>query len=106
MGTQPVKLENVTVRNGKVIVHGQNFTPYCKVIFDGKELESKWLDEHRIELKEIPERSERKLDKNKSYEPDKLPNTFVVEVQNGDSVKLSCSNPVRFKDTSLAEDVQ
>ena len=106
MGTQPVKLENVTVRNGKVIVHGQNFTPYCKVIFDGKELESKWLDEHRIELKEIPERSERKLDKNKSYEPDKLPNTFVVEVQNGDSVKLSCSNPVRFKDTSLAEDAQ
>ena len=106
MGTQPVKLENVTVRNGKVIVHGQNFTPYCKVIFDGKELESKWLDEHRIELKEIPERSERKLDKNKSYEPDKLPNTFVVEIQNGDSVKLSCSNPVRFKDTSLAEDAQ
>lgn len=106
MGTQPVKLENVTVRNGKVIVHGQNFTPYCKVIFDGKELESKWLDEHRIELKEIPERSERKLDKNKSYEPDKLPNTFVVEVQNGDSVKLSCSNPVRFKDTSLAEEAQ
>ena len=106
MGTQPVKLENVTVRNGKVIVHGQNFTPYCKVIFDGKELESKWLDEHRIELKEIPERSDRKLDKNKSYEPDKLPNTFVVEVQNGDSVKLSCSNPVRFKDTSLAEEAQ
>ena len=103
MGTTPLKLADVYQKDGEYIVRGDNFTPYCKVYFDGKELESKWVDEHYLKLKEVPERSDRKRDKTKSYEPDEIPNSFVVEVQNGDGVKLSYSNNLRWKNTSLSD---
>lgn len=56
-----------------------------------------------MKLKDVPERSDRKQDKQKSYEPDEIPNSFVVEVQNGDGVKLSYSNNLRWKNTSLGK---
>lgn len=103
MGTKPLKLADIYQKDGEYFVRGDNFTPYCKVYFDGKELESRWVDEHHLKLKDIPERSDRKVDQEKSYEPDEIPNSFVVEVQNGDGVKLSYSNNLRWKNTSLAE---
>ena len=103
MGTKPLKLADIYQKDGEYFVGGDNFTPYCKVYFDGKELESRWVDEHHLKLKDIPERSDRKVDQEKSYEPDEIPNSFVVEVQNGDGVKLSYSNTLRWKNTSLAE---
>lgn len=103
MGTKPLKLADIYQKDGEYFVRGDNFTPYCKVYFDGKELESRWIDEHHLKLKDIPERSDRKVDQEKSYEPDEIPNSFVVEVQNGDGVKLSYSNNLRWKNTSLAE---
>lgn len=103
MGTKPLKLADIYQKSGEYFVRGDNFTPYCKVYFDGKELESRWVDEHHLKLKDIPERSDRKVDQEKSYEPDEIPNSFVVEVQNGDGVKLSYSNNLRWKNTSLAE---
>lgn len=103
MGTTPLKLADVYQKDGEYIVRGDNFTPYCRVYFDGKELESQWIDEHHLKLKEVPERSDRKKDKTKSYEPDEIPNSFVVEVQNGDGVKLSYSNNLRWKNTSLSD---
>lgn len=103
MGTKPLKLADIYQKDGEYFVRGDNFTPYCKVYFDGKELESRWVDEHHLKLKDIPERSDRKVDQEKSYEPDEIPNSFVVEVQNGDGVKLSYSNTLRWKNTSLAE---
>lgn len=101
MGTKPLKLADIYQKDGEYFVRGDNFTPYCKVYFDGKELESRWVDEHHLKLKDIPERSDRKVDQEKSYEPDEIPNSFVVEVQNGDGVKLSYSNNLRWKNTSL-----
>ena len=101
MGTKPLKLADIYQKDGEYFVRGDNFTPYCKVYFDGKELESQWVDEHHLKLKDIPERSDRKVDQEKSYEPDEIPNSFVVEVQNGDGVKLSYSNNLRWKNTSL-----
>lgn len=103
MGTKPLKLADIYQKDGEYFVRGDNFTPYCKVYFDGKELESRWVDEHHLKLKDIPERSDRKVDQEKSYEPDEIPNSFVVEVQNGDGVKLSYSNNLRWKNTSLTE---
>lgn len=103
MGTKPLKLADIYQKDGEYFVRGDNFTPYCKVYFDGKELESRWVDEHHLKLKDIPERSDRKVDQEKSYEPDEISNSFVVEVQNGDGVKLSYSNTLRWKNTSLAE---
>lgn len=103
MGTNPLKLADVYQKDGQYIVRGDNFTPYCRVYFDGKELESQWIDEHHLKLKDVPERSDRKQDKQKSYEPDEIPNSFVVEVQNGDGVKLSYSNNLRWKNTSLGK---
>ncbi len=103
MGTNPLKLADVYQKDGEYIVRGDNFTPYCRVYFDGKELESQWIDEHHLKLKDVPERSDRKQDKQKSYEPDEIPNSFVVEVQNGDGVKLSYSNNLRWKNTSLGK---
>jgi len=102
MGTNPLKIADVYQKDGH-IVRGDNFTPYCRVYFDGKELESQWIDEHHLKLKDVPERSDRKQDKQKSYEPDEIPNSFVVEVQNGDGVKLSYSNNLRWKNTSLGK---
>lgn len=103
MGTNPLKIADVYQKDGEYIVRGDNFTPYCRVYFDGKELESQWIDEHHLKLKDVPERSDRKQDKQKSYEPDEFPNSFVVEVQNGDGVKLSYSNNLRWKNTSLGK---
>ncbi len=103
MGTNPLKLADVYQKDGQYIVRGDNFTPYCRVYFDGKELESQWIDEHHLKLKDVPERSDRKQDKQKNYEPDEIPNSFVVEVQNGDGVKLSYSNNLRWKNTSLGK---
>lgn len=103
MGTNPLKLADVYQKDGEYIVRGDNFTPYCRVYFDGKELESQWIDEHHLKLKDVPERSDRKPDKGKNYEPDEIPNSFVVEVQNGDGVKLSYSNNLRWKNTSLGK---
>lgn len=103
MGTNPLKIADVYQKDGEYIVQGDNFTPYCRVYFDGKELESQWIDEHHLKLKDVPERSDRKQDKQKSYEPDEIPNSFVVEVQNGDGVKLSYSNNLRWKNTSLGK---
>lgn len=103
MGTNPLKIADVYQKDGQYIVRGDNFTPYCRVYFDGKELESQWIDEHHLKLKDVPERSDRKQDKQKNYEPDEIPNSFVVEVQNGDGVKLSYSNNLRWKDTSLGK---
>ena len=103
MGTNPLKIADVYQKDGQYIVRGDNFTPYCRVYFDGKELESQWIDEHHLKLKDVPERSDRKQDKQKNYEPDELPNSFVVEVQNGDGVKLSYSNNLRWKNTSLGK---
>ena len=103
MGTNPLKIADVYQKDGQYIVRGDNFTPYCRVYFDGKELESQWIDEHHLKLKDVPERSDRKQDKQKSYEPDEIPNSFVVEVQNGDGVKLSYSNNLRWKNTSLGK---
>lgn len=103
MGTNLLKIADVYQKDGEYIVRGDNFTPYCRVYFDGKELESQWIDEHHLKLKDVPERSDRKQDKQKSYEPDEIPNSFVVEVQNGDGVKLSYSNNLRWKNTSLGK---
>ena len=103
MGTNPLKIADVYQKDGEYIVRVDNFTPYCRVYFDGKELESQWIDEHHLKLKDVPERSDRKQDKQKSYEPDEIPNSFVVEVQNGDGVKLSYSNNLRWKNTSLGK---
>ena len=103
MGTNPLKIADVYQKDGEYIVRGDNFTSYCRVYFDGKELESQWIDEHHLKLKDVPERSDRKQDKKKSYEPDEIPNSFVVEVQNGDGVKLSYSNNLRWKNTSLGK---
>lgn len=103
MGTNPLKIADVYQKDGQYIVRGDNFTPYCRVYFDGKELESQWIDEHHLKLKDVPERSDRKQDKQKIYEPDEIPNSFVVEVQNGDGVKLSYSNNLRWKNTSLGK---
>lgn len=103
MGTNPLRIADVYQKDGEYIVRGDNFTPYCRVYFDGKELESQWIDEHHLKLKDVPERSDRKQDKQKSYEPDEIPNSFVVEVQNGDGVKLSYSNNLRWKNTSLGK---
>lgn len=103
MGTNPLKIADVYQKDGEYIVRGDNFTPYCRVYFDGKELESQWIDEHHLKLKDVPERSDRKQDKQKSYESDEIPNSFVVEVQNGDGVKLSYSNNLRWKNTSLGK---
>ena len=103
MGTNPLKIADVYQKDGEYIVRGDNFTSYCRVYFDGKELESQWIDEHHLKLKDVPERSDRKQDKQKSYEPDEIPNSFVVEVQNGDGVKLSYSNNLLWKNTSLGK---
>ncbi len=103
MGTNPLKIADVYQKDGEYIVRGDNLTSYCRVYFDGKELESQWIDEHHLKLKDVPERSDRKQDKQKSYEPDEIPNSFVVEVQNGDGVKLSYSNNLRWKNTSLGK---
>jgi hypothetical protein len=102
MGTEEIRIADVSAQEDGYVVTGRGFTPYCKVYFDGKELDSQWIDSRHMKVTGDIEKSSRKRNKEKSYDPDQIPNTFVVEVQNGDGVKLSYSNVLRWKKTSLA----
>jgi hypothetical protein len=102
MGIDKIRLTDVSEDEDGYIISGKNFTPYCKVYFDGKELDSQWIDAGHIRVTGTIEKSSRRYDKEKEYDPDDIPNTFVVEVQNGDGIKLSYSNVLRWKKTSLA----
>lgn len=102
MGVKPVQITDVAREDGDIIVHGKNLTPYCSILFNGKTLEAEWVDEYHILLKEEPKLSDRKMEKRRNYNPEKIPNTFLLKVENGDGVDLSYGNALRWRNTSLS----
>lgn len=100
MGTEEIRITDVIEQEEGIILQGSGFTPYCHVLFRGEELDSQWLDSFRILLTdEIL--SEERLQEIEDRE--KKGNAFVVQVQNGDGVELSESEPLRLKNTSLVK---
>lgn len=58
MGTKPITLTDVT-RNGRgFVLEGTGFTPYCHLMFHGKELDIQWLDSAHIQILEEVEPEE------------------------------------------------
>ncbi|MCH5268001.1 MAG: LTA synthase family protein [Lachnospiraceae bacterium] len=95
MGTEKVQLTKVQKTKGKYRVIGKGFTPFCKVYYDGKQIESVWRDSGCLEIQddfelEEKEKAEEKV-KAAEDDPDDLrdvPDAFVVEVQTEDGVVL------------------
>lgn len=81
------------------LVTGKNFTPYCHLLWNGRAQETVWIDEEHLYVQ---------TDEELFWSPggristEKLmQKAFSVEVQNGDSVALSESRPLRWKNSSL-----
>ena len=55
MGCAPISIESVTEVNGVWYVHGENFSPYCRVTVDGNLLETEYLSPWLLRLKKDPE---------------------------------------------------
>ncbi len=97
MGTKPVTLESVQKTTSGFVVKGENFTPYCKVYYDSKMVESTWVDENTLQLDEefVLEEvdTEQTEESSEAVEyPRDVPNAFVVEVQTEDGVVLSSTD--------------
>lgn len=102
MGIEQIELTDVVQQGNGYLVKGKGFTPYCHILFNGKEVEAQWLSSSEMMVTgELTwkEQKEGKLD----LELDKIPNAFVIQVQNGDGVELSMSEPLRFRQTTLGK---
>lgn len=101
LGIKEIRITDVVKEEQGYVVQGEGFTPYCRILFGGKEVDSEWIDSGhmlltgKLELQE--EEKQRRADK---AEPDEIPNAFVVRVETGDGVELSMSKPFRWKNTS------
>ncbi len=94
MGISEISISDVVFSEDGYLVKGKGFTPYCKILFNGKEVRCQWIDSGSILVQEeiVPEEiKEEELSKEEELEPDEVPNAFVVQVQTGDGVALSMS---------------
>lgn len=104
MGIDPVEIMDVMKRKDGYLVEGNGFTPYCHVLFRGKEIKAQWLDSHQIFVTgEILSRQEEQDEEGASLETDTDEEAFVIQVQNGDGVELSMSPPLPLRQTSLGK---
>ena len=110
MGTEEISITDVVSTEEGYLVKGSGFTPYCKILFDGKEVRSQWMDPKNILVQEkitlkgnVKEEAE---EPKEDIEADEIPNAFVVQVQTGDGVELSMSEAVLWEDTSVGRDLQ
>ncbi|MCR5201854.1 MAG: sulfatase-like hydrolase/transferase [Lachnospiraceae bacterium] len=103
MGTYPVLFRDVKYKNGKYIVSGNNFSEYCKVFLDDKQLETTYVSKTKLVIKdEIPYNES----KDEKYDPEKdeeRPNMLSVRTVNNDGVELSSSEAIHVNDTKAAD---
>ena len=90
MGTFTVKLKNVHPDVGCLIATGKGFTKYTQIYFNGKRLETEWIDSRHIRILDDIEYNE-KLEKN----------VFTAQVADSDGVILSISRELDWSDTFL-----
>ena len=55
MGMEPIVITQIWERDGAWYVAGENFSPYCQVVRDGKRLETEYLSPYLLRLTENPE---------------------------------------------------
>ena len=55
MGMEPITITGLWERDGAWYVEGENFSPYCQVVRDGKRLETEYLSPYLLRLTEDPE---------------------------------------------------
>ena len=117
MGTYPVRIDDV-VRNYKgYMVTGSGFTPYCHLLFNGKELSAQWVDPGHIQIledivaKEETEEPEETGEPVESASPaeaeeekkEDVPNAFFIQVQSEGGTVLSESEILNYADTTLGK---
>ena len=121
MGTKPVVLTDV-VRNGTgYLLKGSGFTPYCHLLFGGKELSVQWLDSARLQILEelepeedaVETESEPSSEAEASSSPEaeekteeektKVPNAFCIQVKSEGGTVLSESELLMYQDTTVGK---
>ncbi len=107
MGVRKIQITDITASEEGYLVKGEGFTPYCKILFDGKEVRSQWIDSGSILVQEeiIPEEVKKKKEpvQEEELEADEVPNAFVVQVQTGDGVELSMSEAFLWDELELTQ---
>ncbi len=56
MGTDKIKIDKVVYNDSNLLIYGENFTPYSKICFDGKEADTTFVWPQLIIAKDIPEK--------------------------------------------------
>ena len=55
MGMEPITITGLWEKDGAWYAAGENFSPYCQVVRDGKRLETEYLSPYLLRLTEDPE---------------------------------------------------
>lgn len=109
MGTEPLKITDVTKNDRGYLVSGSGFTPYSHILFSGEEVSMEWIDATHIQiLEELSYDSEAAAETpspqpDQTIEPENIPNAFVVQVQTEGGTVLGKSGAYRWENTSLAK---
>ena len=109
MGTEPLKITDISTNEKGYLVSGSGFTPYTHVLFSGEEVSMEWIDDSHIQiLEELSYDSEAAAETpspqpDQKIEPENIPNAFVVQVQTEGGTVLGESGAYRWENSSLAK---
>lgn len=103
MGVDSIEIFDVAETEDGYVVTGIGFTPYAKVLYNGKSLDTKYKDAGALlisgDIEYDPEKEE--YDPDTIQEPTDIPNAFVIEIETEDGICLSTTEAFRWKDSSL-----
>lgn len=105
MGTHLVTITDVVKKEDGYLVTGTGFTPYCHLLFAGKELEGQWIDPAHIKVsgKIAPEAEKTPLPSQEEVKKEDLPNAFFIQVKSEGGTVLSESAVLNYADTTLGK---
>lgn len=105
MGTYPVSISAVMSEGDKTTVRGYNFTPYSKIYFNGKKLETEFENSGTLVTEDEIKFDSKAYDKYKEYgkiEKDgEIPDSFTVVNESKDGVELGRCESVFWDDTGF-----
>lgn len=108
MGVKPVQIQDVTKNESGYLVTGSGFTPYCHLLFNGKEVSVSWIDASHLQImEEITFDSDAVAggtpapDESGKIDKKDIPNGFYVQVKTDGGTVLGESEVLTWEKTSL-----
>ena len=112
MGTGALSITDVVKNEKGYLVSGVGFTPYCHILFNGKEIDAEWVDESHLQITEAIEYDAEAAAQAAQATPvpqgtvvkkESIPNAFFVKMKTDGGTVLSESEVVKWENTSLAK---